>query len=336
MEHDGRIVSVTRSFATMLDSEVELLFGQSIFDMLTSDDEVEPVNLLSDGRQIRVVLQNDRRSLFWSAHKIAKGAALGGYYVGLLWDEGELESLERRLVHRERLATLGGLAAGVVHEIAGPLNIIANNAELLLDEDSVTPRARQGLTTMRNEVFRLCGLLNDILDFARDSPMKVQGHDPVALVNKSLGLFKHQLCDKKISWRIEAEDGLPQVRGEVERLQQVFINLFKNAWDASPNSGEVVVIVRRQRLKQGDASIEFVIVDSGEGIAPCDLERVFDPFFTTKPAGQGTGLGLSVANLILTAHQGSLSLTSMPGEGTRATVLLPVYCHLERPIQCLD
>lgn len=330
MEHDGRIISVTPSLATMLDSEVELLFGQSIFDMLNSDDDLEPVSLLSDGRKMRVATTGDGRLLFWSAHRIAQGAALGGYYVGLLWDGDELELLERRLVHRERLATLGELTAGVAHEIAGPLNVIANNAQLLLDENAITPAARQGLATMRNEAFRLGTLLQGILDFARDAPTKVQGHDPVTLLNKSLELFGHHLNGKNVNWRIEAEAGLPPIGGETEPLQQVFFNLFKNAWDASPNFGEVVIIVRRQKSNR-DTAVEFVIVDKGEGISHSDLQHICEPFFTTKPAGQGTGLGLAIAQRILAKHHGGLKLESSPGGGTSATVYLPVFLDGEAP-----
>ncbi len=328
VEPDGRIVSVTRSFAALLDSEVGLFFGQSIFDLVTQDEDLEHCSLLLEGQKMRV-LRSDGRSLSWSAYKIAPGAILGGYYVGLLWDERELEGLERRLVHRDRLASLGELTAGVAHEIAGPLNVIANNAELLLDEVGMTLGARQGLTTMRNEAFRLGGLLQDILGFARNAPPKIEGHDAVRLVRKSLDLFNQHLSGKKVSWRIEAESGLPPVGGEAEQLQQVFFNLFKNARDASPDCGEVVILVRRQSPRRPGAGIEFVILDKGEGIAASDLKHIGEPFFTTKPAGQGTGLGLAIVQRILAAHQGSLKLTSSPGEGTSAIVLLPVFFDAE-------
>lgn len=330
MQHDGRIVSVTRSFAEMLDSEVGQLFGQSIFDLMTADEDLEPSRLLVEDEWTRVVLR-DGRSLYWSVHKIARDAALGGYFVGLISNGGELDTLERPLDHREGFAALEELTA-VAHEIAGPLNIIANNAEFLLDEDGLTPDARQGLTTMCNEAFRLCALLQDTLGYARDASPKIKAHDAVNLVKKSLEVFKHQLCGKKISWRIEAEPSLPLVRGEAERLQQVFFNLFKNAWDASPDNGEVVIYVQRQMPEHTGAGVEVVIVDKGEGIDPSDLEHICEPFFTTKPAGQGTGLGLAIAQEILAAHKGSLKLASSPGEGTSATIVLPVFFDGEVPV----
>lgn len=332
MEHDGRIISVTSSFARMLDSEVETLFGQSVFDLMTMDGDPGPSRLLLEGQKMSVVLPTDGRSLCWSVCRIAPGTILGGYYIGIISESDERERFEGRQVHRQGLAMLGGLTAEVAHEIAGPLNLIANNSELLLGEDGLTPDARQGLTSMRNEAFRLCSLLQDILGFARNAPLKIKGHDAVGLVKKSLELFKHQPRGKKISWRIEAEGGLPLVGGEAERLQQVFFNLFKNAWDASPDSGEIVILVRHQRPKRDGAGIEFVIVNKGEGIAPFDLKKIGEPFFTTKPVGQGTGLGLAIVQRILAAHQGSLSLASSLGEGTRATVWLPVYSHGEEPL----
>lgn len=327
-EHDGRIVSVTPSFATMLDSEVEALFGQSVFELLTLDEGQVPVSLLADGQQLRVVM-SDGHLAYWSAHKIAPGAALSGYYVGLLWDERG--SFSRQFDQRNRLATLGGLTAGMAHEIAGPLNLIANNADLLLDESGMPGDACKGLTTIRNEAFRLSTLLQELLNFAGEAPLKIEDHEPLTLVNKSLELFKLGLIGKEISWRIEAEEALPLVVGDAERLQQVFFNLFKNAWDASPESGEVVIIVRRQTSDEAGAAIEFVIEDKGKGIDPSDLHRVGDPFFTTKPAGQGTGLGLAIVQRILATHQGSLRLVSAPGEGTTATVSLPISTEEKCP-----
>ena len=105
--------------------------------------------------------------------------------------------------------------------------------------------------------------------------------------------------------------------------------MFKNAWDASPDRGEIVVYIRRQRPNREDALIEFVIADQGVGIAPADLKRIYEPFFTTKPADQGTGLGLAIVQQILAACGGSLRLASFPGEGTRATVLLPIFTMSE-------
>ncbi len=194
VEHDGRIVSVTPSFATMLDSEVEALFGQSVFDLLTPDEAQVPVSLLADGQQLRVVI-GDGHFAFWSAHRIAPGAALSGYYVGLLWDEQG--SFSRQFVQRNRLATLGGLTAGMAHEIAGPLNLIANNADLLLDEAGMPSDACKGLTTIRNEAFRLSALLQVILNFARDAPFEPKNLDPVALVNKSLEIFDQRLMARR-------------------------------------------------------------------------------------------------------------------------------------------
>ena len=323
MEPDGRIVSVTPSFANMLESEVEPLFGQSVFDLLTLD-ETQPGSLLADGRN-RTVVMGDGHSALWSAYKIAPGAALNGYYVGLLCDEGTEELCSRELTQGRRLAMLGGLTAEVAHEIAGPLNIIANYAALLLDEAGMTSDAGKRLTTIRNEAFRLNSLLQEILNFASDAPPRFEGLEPVPLLNKSLELFNQQLDGKEITWRIEAESDLPQVVGDADRLHQVFFNIFKNAWDASPNGSEILIHVRRQESEDISGAVEFVIEDKGEGISPFDMQRIYDPFFTTKSAGQGTGLGLAIVRRILTTHRGSLQLTSSPGKGTSATISLPIF-----------
>jgi signal transduction histidine kinase len=320
---DGRVVSVTRAFAEMLDCPINVLFGQSIFKMLTCSNTSKPRTLLEEGQTSTVTRSG--RSLSWTVHKIARGAALTGYYVGLLCDEGQLKAFERKLVHRDRLAMIGESTAAIAHELAGPMNVIANNAELLLGQDGTVEDSRETLLIMRDEAFRLIELVRDILCLARDTPLNICAQDALKLVKKWVRLIGPQLPYKNIQLRIEAEPNLPPVAGDAQRLQQVFFNLITNACDASPSGREVLVQLRGAELEGGDPAVEITIVDGGDGIAASDLKQVFEPFFSTKPVGEGTGLGLAIAHRIVTAHRGELHLVSKPGEGARATVLLPVY-----------
>lgn len=324
MASDGRIMSVTRLFAEMVGCPARLLFGQSIFGVLTCTDKRNPVGLLVEGTATAIA--RDERSFLWTAHKIARGAALGGYYVGLLRDEGQANGLGLRLAHRDRLAMLGGLTATMAHEIAGSVNVIANNAELLLSEE-VDEETRESLAVMLEEAHRLGALLHDILGMARDTPLNIKAQDTVKLLEKTVRLLHHQRGDKNISMRIEAEPNLPSAAGDAERLLQVFLNIVKNARDASPEGGEVLISVANGKLKDGESAIEIRITDHGSGITPSDLPKIFDPFFSTKPLEKGTGLGLDIARRIVTAHRGELQLTSLPGEETCAVVQLPVFSN---------
>jgi nitrogen-specific signal transduction histidine kinase len=322
MESDGRIVSATRSFALTLGFQSKSLFGQSIFDLLKSQDNAKPRSLLNEGEPIRVS-DRDGRLFGWSVYRIAPGFALSGYYVGLICDETDWETFECRLAHHDRLATLGCLTAEMAHEIAGPLNVIANNAELLLEEERMDQESRRFLSIVRDEAQRLGELLQEFLDFARDAPLRMNAQDIVKIVETPIRLLRHQRNDKRVSVEIRAEPDLPLVAVDGERLQQVVFNLVKNACDASPEGGEVLILVQRTELF-GEAAIELAVIDQGEGISSADIEHIFEPFYSSKPAGRGTGLGLCIAQRIIAAHHGDLRITSLDGQGTRASVLLPV------------
>jgi len=322
MACDGHIVSVTRSFAEILGYHVRPLVGQSIFNILRSADS-KSRGLLAEGASLPVLTQ-DGKSLCWIVHKIARGATLAGYYVGLLCDEMQRGEVERQVMHRDRLAMLGCLTAAMAHEIAGPLNLIANNAELLLGEEGIHRETRESLMLMRDEAHRLADLLRDVMSYAGDSPLRITSLDVVKLVERCVRLLNHQQPCRNISLLVDAEPDLPQVSGDGQRLQQVFFNLMKNACDASPDGSEVHVRVRVSELPRC-AAIEVVIKDHGEGFSAADTERLFQPFVSSKPAGEGTGLGLPIAKRIVAAHHGELHLNSTPGLGTEAIVLLPVF-----------
>jgi signal transduction histidine kinase len=325
MDRDGRIVSVTRAFGEMLGIPGTQLFGQSIFAVLAREDIPKRRNLLAEGVQMRVLAVNSDLPLGWSVHRIAPGAVLGGYYVGLLFKGDDLGPFEDQLAHLDRLALLGGLSAEMIHEIAGPLSVIANNADLLLEENGIDQDARQFLITMRDEAYRLGDLLHDFLFVAREESLKLEPLDILKLVQIPVRLLQHQGVRSNFSLEIQAEENLPKVAGDAERLQQVFFNLLKNACDASPAGGIVQVQLAGVETKQKSAMLEIAIIDQGQGIDSEQFQLIFQPFYSTKPAGQGTGLGLPIARRIVEAHRGELTIESTRGVGTRVTVLLPTF-----------
>ncbi len=329
MDRDGRIVSVTRSFAKMLGCQGSRLSGRSVFDILARKDSSKRQNLLIEGAVFRVITLDTDRLFWWNVHRIAPGAVLGGYYVGLLYQTSDLELFEHQLAKLDRLALLGGLSAEMAHEIAGPLSVIANNADLLLEENGVDHEARQFLITMRDEAYSLGNILHDFLFVAREATPQIGAQNIVRLIETPVRLLRLRCHRENISLRIEAEPDLPQVAGDAERLQQVFFNLLKNACDASPQGGEVRIQVGRAEASQRPAMLEVAIVDQGEGIDPKEVERIFQPFYSTKPPGQGTGLGLPISRRIVGAHHGELRIKGTPGVGTRAVVLLPILWEEE-------
>lgn len=327
MTSDGRIASVTRSFAQMLGCPVRLLFGQNITRILAPDTTPKLSSLLADGLETTLVTRNGK-TLHWTVNRLAQGAALGGYFVGFLYDEEPLIEMDQRLIHQERLAMLGRLTATVSHEIVGPLSNLANSAELLLGKDEIDEETQESLAGILEEADRIQALLRSILRFARNAPLTTEPQDVAQIVRKSAEISSSQSRSSGVDIKVDVEPDLPRVAGDAEYLQQVFSNLIKNACDAAEgatSSQKVMIRLAKGQLNTGEPAVEITVDDQGKGIHPSDLQHVFEPFFSTKPAGEGTGLGLTISQRIVDAHRGEMRLSSMVGNGTRVTVLLPVF-----------
>lgn len=227
----------------------------------------------------------------------------------------------------EKLAAVGRLAAGVVHEINNPLATISACAEALesraeegaFGSSEDVDDLREYLELIRSEAFRCKTITHGLLDFSRART----GHrTPVNLaevVRSSANLVRHQKRGQKIDIYVEADDNLPLVGADEGQLQQAVIALATNAIDAMPDGGRLTfrAYARRQR-------VFLEVEDSGIGIHPENIAKIFEPFFTTKEVGQGTGLGLAVCYGIVTEHGGSLNVRSTLGIGSTFTVSLPI------------
>lgn len=228
----------------------------------------------------------------------------------------------------EKLAAVGRLAAGIVHEINNPLATISACAEALerrasegsFEHSSDADDLKEYLGLIRNETFRCKSITNGLLDFSRAR----NGHSmPINLddvINSSARLVSHQIGKKGIELKIEITDGLPKVNADEGQLQQAIIALATNAVDAMPEGGTLTF---RCRAEKNRVLIE--VEDSGIGILPDDLPKIFEPFFTTKELGKGTGLGLAVCYGIIADHGGRLSVRSNVGKGTKFTISLPSH-----------
>jgi signal transduction histidine kinase len=202
---------------------------------------------------------------------------------------------------------------------------MANGAELLLERDGIDAETADSLNNMLEEADRIQALLRSILRFARNEPITTGPQDATKLVTKSAQIIGRQSVCARVNLRIDAEPTLPRIAGDAEHLQQVFTNLIKNACDASHDGQEIVIKLAAGALSSGEAAVEVTVTDQGTGIKPTDLQHVFEPFYSTKSVDEGTGLGLTIAQRIVSAHRGELLITSLPGNGTRVTVLLPVF-----------
>src|SRR6266850_1386376 len=227
----------------------------------------------------------------------------------------------------EKLAAVGRLAAGVVHEINNPLATIAACAESLeqrIEEGAFanSPEEadlREYLGLIRDEAFRCKNITNGLLDFSRLRAGQRVPVDVAEIIKAAARLVTHQQRGDNVQIEIEAEDDLPTVLGDAGQLQQAVVALATNAIDAMPEGGTLTL-----RAIRSDARILVQVKDTGIGIAPENMTKIFDPFFTTKDVGRGTGLGLAVCYGILSDHGGRLDVRSTVGVGTTFTITLPI------------
>ncbi|MFN2491957.1 MAG: ATP-binding protein [Pyrinomonadaceae bacterium] len=232
----------------------------------------------------------------------------------------------RAVARAEKLAAIGRLAAGVVHEINNPLATISACAEALesrarndeFRDSNALNDLREYLGLISSEAFRCKTITNGLLDFSR---ARATPHAPINLgdiISSAARLLSHQQRGEGIDFQIETPEDLPLVSGEAGQLQQAIIALATNAVDAMPTGG-ILKIASRGNGK----NVIVEVTDTGVGIPAENIPKIFEPFFTTKEVGKGTGLGLAVCYGILTEHGGSLEVQSTVGVGTTFTISLP-------------
>ena len=253
--------------------------------------------------------------------------------VAFFRDLREIRRLEQqfadqaRLLHQDKMISLGRLAASVVHEINNPLAGVLNYARLMLKilkRGPVTEEYQEKfanyLNLMENETDRCSKIVSNLLAFSRKSELDFTDVPINELVEKCLMLSGHKLKLANITTERQLQEKLPRVKGDYNQLQQCVINLIFNAIDAMPEGGKLIV---GTSYNPSDRNLTIRVTDTGSGIDKNDLPRIFEPFFTTKSEGQGLGLGLSMVEGIVERHKGSIEVTSAVGKGTTFTVKLP-------------
>ncbi len=242
----------------------------------------------------------------------------------------QLKAAQQKLLHNDRLASLGQLAASVAHEINNPVSGVLNLAMLMqriLKDDGVPPNRladfRKYLGQVATETARVGRIVSDLLAFSRRSKPQRTPADLNRIIRSTLTLAAHKLklCDTEVEVDLPAD--LPTVSCDPSQMQQVVLNLVLNAAEATQSRGGGRVLVRT-RVAADQKSVEMMVQDNGEGISPENLSKIFDPFFTSKPEGKGVGLGLAVIYGIVQAHDGTLDVAARGAGGLRVTVDLPV------------
>jgi len=241
--------------------------------------------------------------------------------VVVMTDITDAALLQAKLAHAERMATIGRLVSGVAHEVNNPLAAILGFTDLLIENPEIPASAHESLEIILQETQRTKNIVQDLLSFARQRPVQREAVQLGAILRQTIKLRSYDFTSHGVEVVEEFDEELPATIGDSQQLQQVFLNIVNNAYDAIQEAGRRGV-VRLQTKRAGD-SIEVAISDNGTGIA--DTARIFDPFFTTKPTGKGTGLGLSICYGIVRAHGGEIQCwNNENGEGSTFLVKLPV------------
>jgi len=253
----------------------------------------------------------------------------------------ELRTTQLHLIQAEKLEAVGQLAAGVAHEVKNPLMAILLGVQYLAKHlsggsESGTEETAAILKDIEEAVQRADTVVRGLLDFSAPEPFLLEAKPLNPVIEQALDLVKHELDEARVSLVTDLPRDLPPVRLDLNKLQQVFVNLFMNAIHAMPLGGALTVRTytkplsvvtervgrrRSDRFKMGETAIVAEVLDTGRGIPEDNMAKLFTPFFTTKPPSQGTGLGLTVTKKIVELHGGTIEVTNRKEGGVKVTLM---------------
>jgi two-component system sensor histidine kinase PilS (NtrC family) len=291
-------------------------FAEQLHETLESGAAVsrhEALVMCGDGRGVPLGLST---SLLRDIYGERRGV------IAVFQDLSEVKHLEARIRHRETLAAIGELSAGIAHEIRNCLNPIAGSVEVLQRELKVTGENGRLLELIVRESERLDSFIRELLDYARERPLQPETVEIGSLLRDAADVARRHPSTSpgKSIWLAPIEE--PHwARVDYEQMKQVLLNLLINGLEAIESGGEVTVRAIAEDAAGRGGRVGFEVRDSGVGIPAEELERVTEPFFSTKNGG--TGLGLAIVNRIVERHGGALDIESRVGEGTAFRVWLP-------------
>jgi two-component system, NtrC family, sensor kinase len=332
LNQSAHFLSVNRYFTYLTGMEAEPALGMSLFEVIQYENPeeirrvVEAVILTSQalGREERVQIRDKEYWLDTKYKPIIPGEGMPEAVLVIARDITEHKLLETQMIQTEKLASLGSMSAGVAHEINNPLAVILGFSEMLLD--IVPPGSKQYeiLKTIERQGNNCKKIVENLLTFAR-IPEKTEtetnlGED----LRRVIGLYKNIFSNEKVDLKLDLEESLPNVKGDSQQLEQVFVNIITNALSAMEGGG--ILSCKARRIGE---RVEVDFTDTGHGIPSEKLSKIFDPFFTTKEPGKGTGLGLTVSYAIVKKFGCDIqvkSQTAAEGKnpGTTVTVILPL------------
>ncbi|MDD5634673.1 MAG: PAS domain S-box protein, partial [Candidatus Omnitrophica bacterium] len=317
----GNFVYVNQAMCSTLGYSPEELISRHLSDV-QNKEEMEQFNqkqkeLIIKGEVMYETAweTKDRRRVYGEM-KIAAIYDAGVDFAGsrgIFRDISERKKIEKS----QRLAQLGKLAADVAHEVNNPVTVISARAELGLMSDNIDAESRENFKIILSQCDVAQNIVKRLLMFSKPSKGAFAEENIENTVEFILNLLNPEFMRKKIKIKKEFTEKLPKVNVDEKQIQEVLMNLLRNAMEAMPSGGNITI-----RGLQENGKIHLDIIDSGVGISEENLKKIMEPFFTTKE--HGTGLGLAMCYGIIKTHGGELLFSSKLGEGTTVTILLPV------------
>ncbi len=238
-------------------------------------------------------------------------------------DEAEkIKEAHSQMIHSEKLASLGRMAAGVAHEINSPLTGIVTFGHLLREKFPSGSQELEDIDVIIEQANRCSAIIKGLLGFARASSAEKTSVNINDVMTSALNIVRNKADFFDIQFITDFADHLPLLTADASQLQQVFLNMIMNAADAMEKVGTMKMVTRSIH-EQGKHLVEIEFSDTGPGIRDEDIPKLFEPFFTTKPVGKGTGLGLAVSHGIIQEHGGEILVKTQLGEGTSFFIRLP-------------
>ncbi len=337
VDTDMRIVAWNQSRELNIGIHREEAIGRNVFNVLVKQSRAqlqgEFMDVFRNGKiiQFEQDSHSNGQKKVWKISKIPMRVdnAEVSHVITVGEDITEQKKMNEAVIHTEKLASIGRLAAGVVHEINNPLATISACSEALvsrvheIEMGEIQDDFKEYLQIIRDEAFRCKTITNSLLEFSHQRQAEKIQCDINQLIDQTLLLLRHHPKIGKMNIHRELDSSIGQVFVNEGQMKQIFIALISNAYDAMDEGGELTIRTKLQEIEM-ERTICAEFSDNGSGIPDSIVSKIFDPFFTTKEIGRGTGLGLSVCYGIVTDHGGKIEVDSVEGKGSTFRVLLPV------------
>lgn len=229
------------------------------------------------------------------------------------------DDLLNQLVYNEKMAELGRISAGVVHELNAPLSVITSASQMILREEGVPDFVREMVQRINSEAQRLSQLTRGLLSFGSHDSLATEA-DVNLTMEFVLNFLAFEAAGRGVALMQTPGHHLPVVKADGNVLKQILLNIIMNALQAMETEGGSLLVESRA---PNEHEVCIVITDTGPGIPADSLEHIFEPYFTTKKPGEGTGLGLFVTRTLVEKMGGRIAVSSSPGEGTTFSITLP-------------